>query len=429
MIAGSWDRLPEDLWATLAPPSVSRRSIQAFQSRRLCQLVRHACRTVPFYRRLYDAHGIRPESIQRISDLSCLPIIEKADLLKVPVSDRISEGVSPEALLSYRTSGSTGEPMTFHRTGLESRILELVRQRMGLESGITPRSKRFFLTERPSGDDQFLANQIRKLGWFRGDWHDPFDDPHAITAALRQAKPDLVVGMPSLLDRLVTTVGIDAFREIRPCVAVVGGDALTPEARERLEQAFGARVINTYGSYEFNLIGFPCPKADRFHTCDNSVIVEVLSGAEPALVGERGEVVVTGLHSWAMPLIRYRQGDLAVRGPDNCTCGWPFGSIERLDGRSADTIHLPGDGRLHVFELVMPWWDRHRWVGRYQVVQETPTAIRLVIQPSRPPTTEEVDDVRRGSQGVLGEVAKLDVELTDQIQTPPGSKFRLVTSS
>jgi phenylacetate-CoA ligase len=425
----SWVLLPEDLWAALVTPSIRRRSVQDFQSRRLRRLVRHSYQNVPFYRRLYDAHGVRPESIRGIEDLSRLPIIEKADLLNVPVSERISEGSAHANLIPYRTSGSTGEPMTFNRTWLETRVLELVRIRMNYESGITPRSKRFRLADRPpTADDQSLVNRVRKLGWFRIDWHDPLDDPHRIVAAMLQSKPDVVMGMTSLLDRLVTAVGADAFRQLRPCLVAVGGDDLTPSVRERLAQAFGAQVINTYGSFEFNLIAHPCPQAGRFHTCDNSVIVEVLRGGEAATVGQRGEVVVTGLHSWAMPLIRYRQSDLAVRGPESCQCGRPFGSIERLEGRMVDTIQLPDGHRMHAFELVTPWWDHHRWVGRYQLVQETLTEIRLLIQPSRPPTADEIDDVRWSSQRVLGEGVELKLELTDRIHPPATGKFRLVMS-
>ncbi len=423
-------RLPGDVWVASRCLAMSREALRTFQSRRLRMLVRHAYDEVPFYRRLYREHGVDPREIRGIEDLARLPTISKTDLLAVPERDLVARGVEPEKLIEFRTSGSSGHPMTFRRTWLETRITEAIRMRMANEVGLTPRLRRFGVNVVGAypRDRQGLLRLMRGLGWFQADSHDGLDDPQRILAALREARPDVVHGMAGLLDRLVRSVGVDAFEGVKARLVYVGGDLLTPAMRRRFEEAFGAPVLETYGSHEFNLIAWECPEGGRLHTTDCGVVVEVLRNGSAAAVGESGEVVVTGLHSWAMPLIRYRHGDAAVRGRDDCPCGRPLGSIERVEGRLTDALPL-ADGRiLHVFHLVYSWWDRHPWVARYQVVQDSLSELRIRIEPSRPPSAEEIEDVRVCTQRAVGECATLTVELTDRIELEAGGKFRLAIS-
>ena len=82
--------------------------------------------------------------------------------------------------------------------------------------------------------------------------------------------------------------------------------------RRHITETFAAPVFNLYASNEFNVIAWECQETGELHTCDDGVIIEVLKDGRPAAAGERGEVVGTNLHSFAMPLIRFRLGDIII---------------------------------------------------------------------------------------------------------------------
>jgi phenylacetate-CoA ligase len=115
--------------------------------------------------------------------------------------------------------------------------------------------------------------------------------------------------------------------------------------RELIEEAFGAPIYDTYASIEFNLLAWQCRQTGGLHTCDDGVVMEIMDGARAVREGEEGEVVGTDLHSYAMPMIRYRLGDIATKGRSPCPCGQPFSTIRSIRGRTIDCFTLP-DGRV-----------------------------------------------------------------------------------
>jgi phenylacetate-coenzyme A ligase PaaK-like adenylate-forming protein len=84
--------------------------------------------------------------------------------------------------------------------------------------------------------------------------------------------------------------------------------------RQRIEAGFGAPVIDFYDSHEFNMIAWQRPGTGYYQLAAQSVISEVLQDGHPVEIGEQGEFVGTALHSWAMPFIRFRLGDIVTRG-------------------------------------------------------------------------------------------------------------------
>src|SRR5205814_6347866 len=124
--------------------------------------------------------------------------------------------------------------------------------------------------------------------------------------------------------------------EIRPRLITTGAEVQTPRMRKQIAEAFRAPVYNVYGAHEFNLLAWECCKTGLMHTCDDLLVLEVIRGDKPAAAGERGEVVCTSLHSYAMPFIRHRLDDVAMRGPDACPCGAPFGVFAQVLGRMFD---------------------------------------------------------------------------------------------
>ena len=131
---------------------------------------------------------------------------------------------------------------------------------------------------------------------------------------------------------------------------LVVSDRVDPQLRALVKEAFSARIIDRYSSEEFGYIALQCPTHDHLHACSPSVHIEIVDeGGKPCPIGVPGRVLVTSLHNFAMPLIRYEIGDVAQFGSP-CDTGLKWPVIERIVGRTRDGVTLPnGDFHLVTF--------------------------------------------------------------------------------
>ena len=149
-------------------------------------------------------------------------------------------------------------------------------------------------------------------------------------------------------------------------------------------------------------MAWECRHSGDLHTCDDGVLVEVLRDGQPVEPGERGEVVVTNLHAYAMPFIRYRIGDLATRGAP-CACGAPFSTIGEIQGRMIDYFPLPDGRLLHPYEIVSRLvWGPAEWLRQYQLVQERRDRVVLYAVVAEPASGERLEEVERTVRPLLG---------------------------
>jgi phenylacetate-CoA ligase len=189
--------------------------------------------------------------------------------------------------------------------------------------------------------------------------------------------------------------------------------------------------VQTYASHEFPFMGWECPVSHELHTCDDAVILEVLRDGRPAGEGEDGEVVVTNLHAYAMPLIRYRLADVITRGADQCPCGQPFSTIRAVQGRMLDYFSLPGGRRLHPYRIMerLLQGGTDSWIRQYQFIQDRPEHIVLEVVPLQPVTNELRERIQQWVMPLLGEGVRFEVQVVDRIQFGPGGKYRHSRSS
>jgi phenylacetate-CoA ligase len=104
-------------WSKVARHArASRDEIVAYQSEHLRRLVSHAYRNVPYYRALFDRHGVAPHHVRTVADLALIPVTTKRDLQRAPAVEAVARGLDPDRLLVHTTSGSSGEPLSIRRT-------------------------------------------------------------------------------------------------------------------------------------------------------------------------------------------------------------------------------------------------------------------------------------------------------------------------
>ena len=389
----------------------------------LRQLLADAARRVPFVAHLLRDAGIAAHDVRGVHDLARLSMTTKRDYRDAGPAQVLARGVAPGSLVDRSTSGSTGERMIVKRTWAEERLLNAFRWRALRWCGHRPHDRLamldFRLTERP-GDEPLAIRLTRRAGlWPRRVFDGLAKDAGAAVAAFR---PDTVAGMTSVVARFADAA---AEHGLRPRLVMTGGELLTPPLRARIA-ALGAPIVDFYGCNELNLIAWQCPAgAGTYHVCDDAHVIEIVGpdGREVA-VGERGDVVATSLFSRAMPLVRYRVGDVAVRGPAPCPCGAAFSTLLDVCGRTIDGFDL-GDGDvLHPWEILNVVRSRLSWVRQQQLVQRSARSIVLRIVPLRTPEPAHVAAIEAAARAALGDRARFDVEVTASIEPGPSGKAR-----
>ncbi|NOR15805.1 MAG: hypothetical protein GQ544_08880 [Candidatus Aminicenantes bacterium] len=414
-----------NLWRN---PYRTQDEVLEFQRKRLEQILSHAYRHVPFYREKFTESGINSEAIRAGIEIGSLPLTTKMEIKKSAWNQKTDERIDPERLLGYRTSGSTGVPFHMRRSRWENFLFHFLRWRIvkyyGLES-----SDRMLRIAREVRDSMPASwRWLQSLGRFRRKKLSIALQPEEIASILKQEKPDVISGYASVLYLTAKALIENNAHDVRPKFLLTGAETLNPKMRERITQAFQAPVYDTYESLEVGPLAWECPESGLYHVIDDNIILEVLRDGVPVREGESGEVVVTGLHMFAMPFIRYPLNDIVTVGPKTCPCGHPFSTIASLEGRKNDFMLMPSGKKVHsglfIYELnaIIPR------VEQYELVQERRDRIVMNVVCSPPVTSDERNALTTQVRARLENGVEFAIHDVDRIELGPGMKFRIKRS-
>ncbi|HQZ85670.1 MAG TPA: capsular biosynthesis protein, partial [Actinomycetota bacterium] len=200
---------------------------------------------------------------------------------------------------------------------------------------------------------------------------------------LEQGPPSLINGSGGTLDQIATRAAAHPDRYRARGIISRAAD-ISAETRELAGKALQAPVHDSYGTREIGDIAFGCEAMDAgevHHVMDESVIVEILVDGRPAEPGETGEIVVTDLNNFSVPLIRYRVGDLATAVDESrpCSCGRGLSRIGRIEGRTQASVQLADGSWLPASFFAHFFQDYDFLVRQFQVSQDQPGQLLLQI--------------------------------------------------
>jgi phenylacetate-CoA ligase len=331
-------------------------------------------------------------------------------------------------LLSISTTGSTGRPIRIYNTWLEYRILHLFRLRAHRQFGRRI-GDRIAEIDQPipahPNDNKLIGRTLRALGLEARMQLSVYEPDDVLLEALAEFRPDIVPAYPNELLLLGGALRARPRPRLQPRFLLTNSEVLSASVRAELRSSWGAQVYQFYDCHECNLIAWECPQGHGLHCNDDVAIVEVLRNGVPAAIGQRGEVAITSLHSYAMPFVRFALGDVATRGPSPCGCGQPFATLQAVEGRMVDFFRLPRGRWLHPYRLIEnvdP--DGVEWIRQYRLVQEREDRIVFNVVPTAKATPERLDQFRRYAGAALGPDVEIIVRFVEALEIGPGGKFR-----
>lgn len=393
---------------------------------RLRFVVRRAWRETVYYKKLFTEINFDAQTDFSFDDFAKLPILERETIHEVG-KDLINQTLAPETLQKDATGGSTGTPTEIW-LGAEERGWKESGLDFSMELVNVPSGARlaYFWGHHldPKASDKWrdrlksFASNIRYFDCFRlspeifRKYHQEFE----------RWQPDAIVAYASALGHFAEFLKENNIRPKnypRICF-VTGAEKLFPEHRAVIEEVFGKPVHERYGGRDFGVAAIQTKPWENLEYETDWAWALI----EPETNDSASPILVTKLQADAMPLIRYRVGDVGTF-PENSKTGHPAFHLKEVLGRELDRIWLP-DGRwIHGIEL--PHLLKDFPVREFVFLQSKDYSVELQIVPKTDFNEEDTEKIRQIICANL-ENLKANVKLVETIPRTKANKWRPVMS-
>ncbi len=352
-------------------------------------LMEHAWRTVPFYRERLQSVGSSPGHKLTPETLATLPVLSRREVQKA------ERALASKALHRdhgrtnmVQTSGSTARPIKVLTTALAQLMVNALTLRAVDWHPVDLRGKLAVIRSIGGKRPARPPNGLHQPVW---GWATDLVYPSGTSALLEvhtpvgqqvewlaREDPEYLATYPSNLESLLRRfrrqgAGLPNLRGVRTI-----GETLDPEVRDECKSVLGVPLVDSYSAQEVGTIALQCPEHPHYHVQSESLLVEVLDPAgRPCGPGQTGRVVVTSLHNFATPLIRYELGDYAEVG-EPCPCGRGLPVLRRILGRTRNMLRLPSGDEVWPRLRIHHYSDAvGEEIEQAQIVQETRERLQL----------------------------------------------------
>lgn len=323
--------------------------IKAFQEQKLKELLQYVSKHSGYYQQVFKENGIEIDSITSLEDLSKLPVTTKDDLQK---NNDAFLCVPKKKIIDYvTTSGTLGDPVTFALTDTD---LERLAYNEAISFACAGVGEDDILQLMTTMDRRFMAGLAyflgaRKLG--AGIVRVGSGVPELQWDSIRKFAPSYLICVPSFLLKLIefaeqhhidlSTTGVKG--------AICIGEPIRNEdfslnvLAKKIKASWDIELYSTYASTEMSTAFNECEQHMGGHHHPELIIAEVLDENEaPVAAGEIGELVITTLGVEAMPLLRFKTGDMVQAYFGNCECGRNTMRLGPVVGRKKQMIKYKG---------------------------------------------------------------------------------------
>lgn len=407
----------------------SAAELQELQNELLRKLIKHAYDNVPYYNELFRAHRLVPEDIRSVEDLPKIPVLTK-DTCKRELRRMLATNMKPSEMIVGSTGGSTGSPLTFYTDKslgpLQVGGLWLWYNRCGWKVG--ERIAMLWGFHESDWEMPWWKMRLREF-FSRTCRADPYNlgeqQIAAIIKRFQKYHPKLLLGYPSAIN-LLAKRSLQWDQRIEGLRGVYcSAEKLFDEQRNIIEDAFGCQVYDFYGCREVVHVSCDCTRRSMHINSDWSVV----EMGEP-IEGKDCPIILTGLRNFAMPVIRYQNGDICRKDPQVCECGLPFPVVNLAAARTSDMFKFANGRIVHgaFFTQTMFGADGVESFQYHQLSEDY-----IVLKVVRgvnfgPEDSEVIERAKRMVNEHSNGSTKLEVKFVSEIPVTRMSKHRFTIS-
>lgn len=400
-------------------------------------LLQHCLDNVPYYRELLQQAKLEPTAVHSLDDFRRLPTVARRTYQEqFPRFQARALPPQVKQTTRMKTSGTSGVPIEVLQTNLVNlwwfafHLRDLHWNDVDLSQSLA--------VIRGFGQSgvahERLLNGVRQEFWgqqlhlvtetgpsFLMDVH---QEPRRQLDFLVQVQPAYLLSYPANLTVLAGLLR-DSGRTLPTLRAILAiGETLTEDMRAAIETGFGVPVKNTYSCVEAGYLASPCPAGHGLHVHGENVLLEVLDDADrPCAPGQTGRVVLTTLHNFLTPFIRYELGDAVTLGVAACPCGRGLPLLTEVQGKRRPQFVLP-DGRRKDSGFLVRELRRVGAYHQHQIVQKSPTHLVVHLVPAVGWTDEHARQVEQSARAYFEADIRVEVLLATQLAPGKAGKLR-----
>lgn len=422
---------------------LGKRQTVALQQKRLRQLLLHAYNHVPYYRKVLNSSGVVSASgAINLEFFGQISLLDKATI-RTQFEGLMSNDLATRKWYHNASGGSTGEPVRLIQDKDHSDWIRAIKMLYDLWTGYTLSAGRIRLW----GSMRDLSNTTQTFSkrynrWLMNElWLNAFRmTPEQMRDYVRQInsfKPVQILAYVESIYELSLLIEREGLPIHSPRAIMTSAGTLHSHMRKTIERVFKAPVFNRYGSREMGDIACECHQHSGLHVSAPTHYLEILKpDGSHARPGEVGEIVVTLLTNYSMPLIRYRIGDLGSWADKPCHCGRTWPVLEEVTGRVTD-VFRKRDGTvvspeylIHLVGVVL----NSGWILKYQVIQDDYEQIRILLitngTTNKPHLMyhNEMETISKKIRLVMGEGCRVEYQFVDDIPPTASGKYRYTIS-
>jgi len=361
---------------------LEKEKLRELQLTRLKNTIEKVAAKSPFYRSIFKKEGINAGDIKSLEDIRKLPFTTREDLREhfpfgfctLPIS---------RIVRVHTSTGTTGKPKAIFFSKKDiNEAAKLIARCMRM-TGARPGD----IFQNMMSYGLFTGGLIfhygaEKLGVLvipasAGNTEKQIELMRDFKTTIIHITPSYALYLADVLDEK----RVDPKKDLNLRIIYTGAEPFSEKMREKIEGIYGADAFNSYGLSEMNGpgVGFECQKKDGMHIWEDNFILEVIDPAtgEPLPPGKEGELVLTSINREAMPIIRYRTGDITLIYPDRCPCGRAHRKISPIKGRVDDMFIIRG---VNVFpsEVERVIMNMPEVARNYQIVLERERSLDIM---------------------------------------------------
>jgi phenylacetate-CoA ligase len=388
------------------------KTLKEIQERKLRHLVRWAYEKTGLYCRKFDEAGIKPIAIRKVEDLKKLPLTRYVeDFVRTPISDKLAVPMTEVKEVSSTSGTVSGFTQPFMLTKKEAKTYYQNEARVRAICGVTPADVVQVLT-----GFECCRNGYYHLG------STVLMDHAGRRNVDHQIRLTQVMGV-TVLEHLPSHVllyferakqlGID-IRKTKLRMVVGVGEGWAEAYRKKVEKEYGIPFRSAYGLVETSVVAGECRVGGGMHAVMDNFIIEVIDPetGENLLPDEEGELVITPLNNVAMPILRYRTGDVGSLIPyERCKCGNTHQKISLVRGRVSQLIKVSGK-RILPMDIEEAVATTSGLGDEYQIILDRPGELeRLKVKAELRSESQGAQDIKkkmeetiRKNLGIVSEV-------------------------